>query len=320
MEDGGQGRMGYDALVIGSWFCDLVFSALEDWPEPGKEVYAEQFAMGGGGAYITAVALSRLGLRTGFVTTLGTDILSRWIAEQLEAERVDLTPALRVPGPYYNITAAINWRDRAFLTYAPKGPDLVQQALATVKADPPQFLVTGAGPQSTPLMTEARVRGTDVVMQLAWREDWLKSEAIWEVVREGSRLILNEPEALTMTGASSVRAALERLRGTCPHVIVTRGANGVMFHEPGRGMVETPPRRVEQVADTTGAGDNFTAGVVAGLLRYGDTAQAVRIGTYCGSRSVEGLGGTACSPTWAEVVTALDLREGEKIGRDDTCN
>lgn len=312
--------MAYDAVVMGSWFCDLVFSELEDWPEPGKEVYAEQFAMGGGGAYITAVALSRLGLRTGFVTTLGTDILSRWIAEQLDREGVDLTPALRLEGPHYNITAAINWRDRAFLTYAPKGPDLIQQALATVKADPPRFLITGAGALSGPLMAEARTLGTDVVMQLAWREDWLRSEAVWQVITQGSRLILNEPEALTMTGASSVQEAVERIRGTCPHVIVTRGADGVMFHEPGRGIVVTPPRVAEQVVDTTGAGDNFTAGVVAGLLRYGDVDTAVRIGTYCGSQSVQGLGGTACSPTWADVVRALNLRDSETLGRDNVCS
>ena len=62
-------------------------------------------------------------------------------------------------------------------------------------------------------------------------------------------------------------------------MIVTMGERGAVYADMHGNKGHVPARKV-QVIDTTGAGDAFCAGVVAGLT-YGKTlSEAVEIGSY----------------------------------------
>lgn len=52
-------------------------------------------------------------------------------------------------------------------------------------------------------------------------------------------------------------------------VVITRGGDGVTYRVTATGEVAQEPARVDQVADTVGAGDSFMAGLVSGLLDAG---------------------------------------------------
>ena len=56
--------------------------------------------------------------------------------------------------------------------------------------------------------------------------------------------------------------------------------------------------------DTTGAGDCFNAGLIAGLLRGLDLPAAARLGCATGSASTRAAGGTTAAP---DLATALAL-------------
>ncbi len=64
------------------------------------------------------------------------------------------------------------------------------------------------------------------------------------------------------------------------------------------GAPETPS---EPAVDTTGAGDNFNAALICGLLRGLDPREALRSGVAAGTLSTAGVGGTGRLPTWDEV-------------------
>ena len=49
-----------DVLVVGEYFCDLIFSGLSDVPKPGAEFFADGLVMRPGGCYTSALALTRL--------------------------------------------------------------------------------------------------------------------------------------------------------------------------------------------------------------------------------------------------------------------
>jgi sugar/nucleoside kinase (ribokinase family) len=75
-------------------------------------------------------------------------------------------------------------------------------------------------------------------------------------------LFANEDEVLQLTGAAELQLALERLGQKVPTLVVTRGAAGALAVEDGvRTDVLAVP--VQQVIDTTGAGDLFAAGFLA---------------------------------------------------------
>ena len=64
----------FDLVTAGEAFDDYVFYDLARLPDPGQEVKTGAFARSpGGGAVITAVAASRLGLRCAVVSGLGLE-------------------------------------------------------------------------------------------------------------------------------------------------------------------------------------------------------------------------------------------------------
>jgi sugar/nucleoside kinase (ribokinase family) len=58
--------------------------------------------------------------------------------------------------------------------------------------------------------------------------------------------------------------------------------------------------------DTTGAGDSFDAGFLAGILNNWSHERALALGCACGALCTRAAGGTAAQPTLAE---ALELVE-----------
>jgi sugar/nucleoside kinase (ribokinase family) len=73
-------------------------------------------------------------------------------------------------------------------------------------------------------------------------------------------LLVNEREALLLTGAADVQTAAAQLADAAPQVIVTLGPNGALA-AGAEGTVHVEGVAVEAV-DTTGAGDLFAAAYV----------------------------------------------------------
>ncbi|MEK7690272.1 MAG: PfkB family carbohydrate kinase [Bdellovibrionota bacterium] len=67
-------------------------------------------------------------------------------------------------------------------------------------------------------------------------------------------------------------------------VFVTAGARGVGLFEKGAARARLfPGTRARRVVDTTGCGDAFRAGLMAGLARGLPLEKAIRLGTKCGA-------------------------------------
>ena len=84
--------------------------------------------------------------------------------------------------------------------------------------------------------------------------------------------------------------AAEWLRGKgAQNVLVSLGRDGALLCAEGKRMYQPAPDG--EVIGTVGAGDSLVAGFAAGWQRYGDMAQALRLGIACGSATAccEGL-------------------------------
>ena len=62
-----------DMISFGSVFLELVFGHVPAPPEPGQEIFADDFAVSVGGAVTSATAAARSGARVGVCTVLGDD-------------------------------------------------------------------------------------------------------------------------------------------------------------------------------------------------------------------------------------------------------
>ena len=99
-----------------------------------------------------------------------------------------------------------------------------------------------------------------------------------------------------------MREALSRMRGLAAHVaVITLGDRGCMASMTADGRVVLEPACiVPNVNDTTGAGDCFCSGFLAGLLREGSRLeQCCRLGNLGGAAAVQGLGAEVSKEAWA---------------------
>jgi sugar/nucleoside kinase (ribokinase family) len=87
----------------------------------------------------------------------------------------------------------------------------------------------------------------------------------------------NETEALALFETSSLADACGRLGAMVDVAAVTRGALGSVIIGNGE-HIEAPAVAVARVVDTTGAGDQYAAGVLYGLARGLPLADCARLG------------------------------------------
>jgi sugar/nucleoside kinase (ribokinase family) len=107
-----------------------------------------------------------------------------------------------------------------------------------------------------------------------------------------------------MAGAASAEAAAATLSRLASVVAVKQGASGGLARS-GEEIVTARALEIDRVIDTTGAGDSFDAGFLAGRLLGWSLARCLQLACACGSLSTRFSGGTDGQPTMEEVTEAI---------------
>jgi sugar/nucleoside kinase (ribokinase family) len=87
-------------------------------------------------------------------------------------------------------------------------------------------------------------------------------------------LIMNEEEAIYLSGSSDLEAALEFFLDYAQRAIIKRGSQGAIGLERS-GEIISIGTHATQVIDTTGAGDSFAAGFIDAITSGSNFAQAI---------------------------------------------
>ena len=100
----------------------------------------------------------------------------------------------------------------------------------------------------------------------------------------------NESELCALYQTSDFDTALRALAAEGVEAAVTRSAEGCVVVAPGATPLVVPARKVETVVDTTGAGDLFAAGYLAGLARGESQQRCAELGALGASEIIKHLG------------------------------
>jgi len=87
-------------------------------------------------------------------------------------------------------------------------------------------------------------------------------------------LIMNEEEAIYLSGSSDLEAALEFFLEYAQRAIIKRGSQGAIGLER-RGEIISVGTHATEVIDTTGAGDSFAAGFIDAITSGSNFSQAI---------------------------------------------
>jgi sugar/nucleoside kinase (ribokinase family) len=99
----------------------------------------------------------------------------------------------------------------------------------------------------------------------------------------------NEHEMRHLTGCRNLAECVDALSPKVGTLVLTRGADGAMAVANG-SRVEIPAVPVEKVVDTTGAGDLFAAGFIAGQCRGRDLRACLESGSIAAAEVISHFG------------------------------
>ncbi len=102
-------------------------------------------------------------------------------------------------------------------------------------------------------------------------------------------LFANEQEVLSLSQCDSLEAAVQKAQVECPVTLITRGAKGALAVTSDK-VWECPAEPVNNVIDTTGAGDLFAAGIFAGLANKKSWGECLRLGSIAGAEVISHYG------------------------------
>lgn len=275
--------------VIGCVQADVLTSPVSELPPPGGALLTERMSVrvGGAGAN-SALALVETGMHVRLVGRLGEDQLGRWMREELAP--AGLADELLVASTgSTGLTVALESpeRDRTFLTYLGVNADwsadmIPPDALDTENLLLCDYFVTPElqGEAAENLLEATRASGGRTFFDTAWDPGGFPPSTrsqVADVLRFVDVFLPNEAEACALAGVrpnSAHAAARELQRHSGGWVVVKLGARGCLAAGPAGIELEIPAPSV-QIADTTGAGDAFNAGLVHALSEGAEWPEAL---------------------------------------------
>jgi argininosuccinate lyase len=288
-------REGADAptvTIIGCVQADVVMSPVTDLPEPGGTVLTERMTIRVGGAGANAaLAAVEAGMQVRLIGCVGEDQLGRWMREQLGPAGLADELAV-VAGETTGLTVALESpaRDRTFLTYlgvnARWGPRMIPpDALTCDNLLLCDYFVAPLlrGEAARRLLDTAHAGGACTFFDTTWDPEGFSRQTRAEVrslLPSVDVFLPNEVEACALADragdAARAARALQTVSGGW--VVVKLGPSGCLAVGPDETEIAVPAPAVT-VADTTGAGDAFNAGLVGALARKASWHEALTMAT-----------------------------------------
>ncbi len=262
---------------------------------PGREI-------SGGSAGNTAAGVAMLGARAGFVGQVAQDQLGEVYAHDIRSLGVEFTTPARagdVPTARCLVLVTPD-AQRTMNTFLGAAQHLETSMLDEdqVRSAAILYLEGYLWDPETP--RAAMERAIDVAREAGRKVAFTLSDSFCvSRHRDGfNRLIdsgrvdilfANEDEILSLTGESDFDAAVTAAAERVPLLVVTRSEKGAIAIEGGK-RVEVKAEPVEQIVDTTGAGDLFAAGFLAGHAQRRSVEESLRMGAIAAAEVISHYG------------------------------
>lgn len=276
-------------------FDPAAADALYEKMGPGTEA-------SGGSAANTIAGLAALGHRCGFIGQIADDQLGRVFAHDIRALGVafDVDPAtggdptarcLILITPDGQRTMNTFLGAAQFLPEAAVDADLIGAASILYLEG---YLWNAEQSRDAMKRAIAMARGAGRQVALTLSDGFVVEghrDAFFELIDTGQidLLFANDNEVRAMMQTDDTVAAVIALAARVPTLVCTHGAMGAEAHHGGEhARVAAEP--VDKVVDTTGAGDLFAAGFLAGRTQGRNLEQSLRMGAICAAECISHIG------------------------------
>lgn len=267
----------------------------------GREIMALSFA---GDTYNTSVYMSRLGLETHYVTQLGQDPYSQQIMQRIANENIGTAMIKQLPGRSPGLYVIRNTPDgeREFFYWRKEAParelfnsqesadQLCQKLMQCDCIYLSGITLAIIGEQSREFLFQSlkklRAQGVTIAFDSnyrprLWQDKTEAQKAMLSIMQYTDIALLTLDDEQLLWGDDSVAGCKQRYaQFKLRELVLKRGADDAIIITPDAELrVPVPP--VQGVVDTTGAGDTFNAGYLAGRLMNKSLEDSAKQGIRC---------------------------------------
>jgi sugar/nucleoside kinase (ribokinase family) len=262
---------------------------------PGREI-------SGGSAGNTAAGLAALGIRTAYIGQVAADQLGKIYQHDIQSQGIEflVDPRSDVGATARSLILVTPDAQRTMNTFLGAAQMLETKDIDLgAVADSGIVYLEGylwdpAEPRAAmeAAMQSAHEAGRKVAFTLSdtFCVDRHR-DGFWQLLRDGKIDILfaNEAEAKAMAGVDEFEAAVAALAEYAPTLVVTRSEDGAVAVSGG-DRASVPAEPIERLVDTTGAGDLFAAGFLAGQARGLGLEESLKLGAIAAAEVIQHYG------------------------------
>ena len=289
------------AVCIGVITVDTI-ALVDKYPSEDERVLADEISRAGGGpAAVAAVALSRLGVKSAIVGTIGDDADGKEVLRIFAQEGVDTSGisigTTATAGSV--IVASKEHSARAISTRQPVAQAAMNEAAKKLIASAQWVHVDHVGIKRLDEAGISRGKGPQISFDAGYGVETFDPILVDLFVPTDRQMALRYP-------GIDLAVALENDSMKAGNTVVaTQGSAGSAGFSPETGLVTAPGFRVD-VASTLGAGDVFHGALVAQLTQGHPLQEAMRRANAVAALSCRGLDGQSKIPTTTELNAYLE--------------
>lgn len=272
--------------------------------ERSEELFSamdERVQTPGGSVANTIAGIGSLGLATGFIGRVRDDELGHFYADAMTREGIDFVNAPVAGGELPTSRSMIFVSpdgERSMNTYlgisAELGPDDVDESVAAgaevVFLE--GYLFDKDKGKDAFIRTARACRAAGGKAGIAISDPFCverhRADFVSLIENEMDFVIGNEAEIRSLYQDNDLEADLARVAAACPLVVCTRSGDGVSIIHKGE-RTDIPVNKIVPV-DATGAGDQFAAGFLFGLVSGRDMATCGAMGNVCAAEVISHVG------------------------------
>ena len=301
---------------LGVLVVDALSGPLPHYPVPGVTTQVNTASikfLPGGGAANTGSALAQLGLPVAVFSKVGADPNGSFLRAELKRNGVEISHIRECPGEStpFTFVGIHPTGDRSFihtpgcnLSFSIRDLDL--EALCSCHALLYQdmwVLPKMDGPAAPRILAEARKRGAITLLDECYGLG--PDREIFEAALPYCDVVLPSVDDMRViySGLSAVEVAATLRQKGARRVVLKLGPEGCLV-AGAQGTVHLPSAATE-VVDTTGAGDCFDAGFIAGLVNGLDDVQAAKVGNMTAAACIRNVGGAVGIPSYESMIRKL---------------
>lgn len=265
----------------------------------------------GGSAGNTVCALAALGANPGFIGKVGQDETGAFFGDTLRQCGVNaLLATCDLPSGIASTFISTDG-ERTFGTYLGAAATLRAEDLSRKMFVGYNYLyIEGYLLQDHDLMLRAvqlaKEEGLQVCLDMASYNVVEAERDFFDqlIVKYVDIVFANESEALAYTGKAP-HEALEEIASKCSIAVVKTGKEGSLVKK-GTEVIQLLSCPVDNVLDTTGAGDFYAAGFMYGLTCGYSLEKCVQISTILATAVIQEVGTTLPAKKWDEIKLNIE--------------